>query len=744
MRSKSFFFGSLLLLRASLPSALAEPLEPIYSQSVETKVFFFPYLLKGYGRTELLCGNSRGGAPPAARAAAPPQKHMAQRAAPPPQQHIAQRAAPPQKHMAQMQGNVSAQNAARTAHSGPLQPTSYARSPGAPHSMPIAQHAQFPNTQLSRSLGAKNLPVRQSDQSAGMPAGSRQPFQTNNVTHLAGTGGNSRSHVSPITNASPARLQMAHQLAMHNLQQGHTNGQSPGSNNFSAGRVLAGATAGAALTGLAVHNLTAQQMHRPPSGEGYPVVQNGLHQGLPNNGSVAKPDARQLSRTSSVIIPHEGLNALPGASGTNTAHDLPRGGSGSGGAIGGKDIPPPPRYANPRQVSQHSPAPHYNTGPAGRLSYRQGVSQFPRQGSRQQGIPGIYDPGGYVRTPQKAATRINREYARQQLAIIPNYQREMSTNGRNMVNDRGQWPWRVPQPPTWWNPMSWRSGSRGRNESNKFVGGQSGHGNQDAGSQYGGIQTAGNQYAGNQYPGNQYSGNQYAGNQYSGNQYSGNQYSGNQYSGFGYPGNHYDGNQYVGINPDGGYPYGTNGDGAYWNGWNDYDDWNNWNDQYVNAQPFYGGYNFGPLSFVSNIIGGGGAVGGATNDWLSNLLYFTNYTTGGQTYPAKYFAMNSYAPTPYVFSVDSGQFWQAGVGYADYLPNDDHSPLTVALQEVVPSFDAKEKIVGYQPETFYYDAYWDPDKQSYGYYDYRSKFHWLTFPWLPSYSNQDVAAPPGS
>jgi hypothetical protein len=139
------------------------------------------------------------------------------------------------------------------------------------------------------------------------------------------------------------------------------------------------------------------------------------------------------------------------------------------------------------------------------------------------------------------------------------------------------------------------------------------------------------------------------------------------------------------------------------------------------------------MGMLGGLLGepqGVGLGSGSPNDWLANLLYSTGYSTGGNTYPANYFAMNGYVPTPYVFNVASGQFWQPGVGYSDSLPNNYQAPITVSAQEVVPSFDANGNIVGYQPQTFYNDAYWDNDAQSYGYYDYRKKFHWARFPGL--------------
>ena len=280
---------------------------------------------------------------------------------------------------------------------------------------------------------------------------------------------------------------------------------------------------------------------------------------------------------------------------------------------------------------------------------------------------------------------INQGYAQQQLSALGNYQMAMANNGNNMVSNRGAWPWSLPQQPTWWNPFTWNNGGNGwwNNQANNAY-----------------LQ---NQYAEN-YP-----------------------YGDNQYD------NPYGYDPYSGMNPYAGYPDGGN---PYWNNWNNYTDWNNWNNQYANAEPFYGGNNnSGPLGMIGNLFGGGQNA----NSWMSNLLYFSAYSIAGNNYPVNYFAMNGYAPTPYVFIVDSGQVWQPGVGYLDYLPNGYQEPITVALQEVVPSFAANGSIAGYQPQQFYYNAFWDADAQSYGYYDYRNKFHWLTFPGLATYSTE--AAP---
>jgi hypothetical protein len=105
----------------------------------------------------------------------------------------------------------------------------------------------------------------------------------------------------------------------------------------------------------------------------------------------------------------------------------------------------------------------------------------------------------------------------------------------------------------------------------------------------------------------------------------------------------------------------------------------------------------------------------------------------GIDYPCNYFADDGYCPTPYVFDVAAGQFWQPGNGYINFLPASYHAPITVAIQESVPTYSADGQIAGYQLQNFYYNAFWDAEAQSYAYYDYRQQFHWLTFPWLNSW-----------
>jgi hypothetical protein len=459
----------------------------------------------------------------------------------------------------------------------------------------------------------------------------------------------------PVTSSSPAQVRSEHQSAMQELEHGRAV-QQPLEHNGRMMQLTPGHIAGAAVAGGALAGLAAQH--------------------------AARPEVHEQSLGERALSPGNGLSRA------SVARGVVPGARGAAGSRGMNNVPPAPSFANPRQISERSVRAGFSPEPAGSLAYRQGVNLYPRQGNRQGGVPGIYDPGGYVRTPQTANTIINRNFASQQLAMIPNYQSAMAFNQANIVSNRGLWPWQVPQAPAWWNPFSWQSG-------------------------WGGF---GNFFGGNPYP-------------------YGDPYAFGPYGGY----------------PFGNYPYGTYGFNPYWNYWNDFGNWDAWNCQYGNCDPFYGSaLNLGIFSVLGNLFGGGGnagyggyddfggigAVGGGSNNWLANLLYFNSYSIGGNTYPINYFAMNGYVPTPYVFDVTSGQFWQPGAGYSDCLPTSYQGPITAYVQEVLPSFDGRQQITGYKSQPFFYDAFWDNNAQSYGYYDYRSKFHWLTFPGLASYAGQ--------
>jgi hypothetical protein len=117
----------------------------------------------------------------------------------------------------------------------------------------------------------------------------------------------------------------------------------------------------------------------------------------------------------------------------------------------------------------------------------------------------------------------------------------------------------------------------------------------------------------------------------------------------------------------------------------------------------------------------------------SGLGYYHGYNWNGTNYPFNYYSMQGYSPTPYLFLLESGAFWQPGAGYSYNLPYGYNQPMSVGINEVVPEYDANGNIIGYGNQTFYYNAIWDAGEQAYGYYDYFGKFHWLTFPWLNSW-----------
>jgi hypothetical protein len=121
--------------------------------------------------------------------------------------------------------------------------------------------------------------------------------------------------------------------------------------------------------------------------------------------------------------------------------------------------------------------------------------------------------------------------------------------------------------------------------------------------------------------------------------------------------------------------------------------------------------------------------------WVPYQDYYNGYSIDGQTYGDKYFAPNGYCPTNYIFNVATGQFLVPGHGYVDYLPQGYTAPITVSVQESVPNYNFQGQVVGYKIQTFYYNGYWNQQNEAYGYYDYRQQYHWLTFPWLNSWSD---------
>ena len=172
-----------------------------------------------------------------------------------------------------------------------------------------------------------------------------------------------------------------------------------------------------------------------------------------------------------------------------------------------------------------------------------------------------------------------------------------------------------------------------------------------------------------------------------------------------------------------------------WWGWQQpgYDEWwNNWEQTgYNNWWNGYGYYNGGGIGAFSGFLAGL-MPWGMNSDlgWIPDMNYYNAYNWDGDNYPGNYFATTGYVPTQYVFDVATGQFWDVGEGFTDYLPANYDAPITVAADESVPDYDQEGRITGYEVRPFYYNAFWDQNAQAYGYYDYRQEFHWLTFPWL--------------
>ena len=536
------------------------------------------------------------------------------------------------------------------------------------HGMP--EHGQDAHMQQAR-MPQEHMDQRGQEFGKGANPRVEEARAKNDQLRLNGMHPNGAPHMMQENPKASSEVKLEHEMAMEHLQ--------PGQNKrlITPGRLAAGAVGGAAIAGLAAH-----QMH-----------QNQMHENQPHENQINQNNGEQG---------HEQPNH-PGQAEQFSGH----GGKNTHGIA---NVPPTPGYANPRRFEEgRGGESAIRKEPAGRLAYRQGVEYYPRGGDKHKGIPGVYDPGGYLRTPREAGTRISQDFARKEIERMPNWQRHMEDNRRNMISDRSQWPWHLPQQRTWWNPTTW------------------------GGSSYGQVaNTAASPYAANPYGGNPdgYNPPLNLPGAYGGNPYG--------YGGYGSP---YAGNPYAALSPF--YGYDGGGTPNYWNNFNNYDGWNNWNNQYANVDPGYYGGGFGSsiLGALGGLFGSPQGVGigsGGPSDWMQNLLYAQNYSINGATYPANYFAMNGYVPTPYVFNVADGQFWQPGTGYSDALPSSYQAPITVASQEVVPQFDANGNIVGYQPETFYNDAYYDNDAGAYGYYDYRKRFHWAKLPGLIARVEQHI------
>lgn len=280
-------------------------------------------------------------------------------------------------------------------------------------------------------------------------------------------------------------------------------------------------------------------------------------------------------------------------------------------------------FTNPRTTNRGGEA-NFSPRAGGRLTYGAGATRIPHGGDTRSGLPGSFDPGGYLRGAPSGSHFLNAQYARSQFASAnPNFASVAAANYQNAVQNRASWPWQLPPyAPGWFN---------------------------------------------------------------------------------GNPNNYW---WQTGWNN--GWSYGP----SWYNGWG-------------GSLPWW--------MALADVLPWGM---NSQLDWVPYQSYYNGYTYDNETYPMNYFGQNGYCPTQYVFDVASGQFWVPGRGYTDYLPNGYHAPISVAVEESVPQYNVQGQIVGYRLQKFHYNAYWNDQQQAYGYYDYRQQFHWLTFPWLNSWSGE--------
>ena len=59
-------------------------------------------------------------------------------------------------------------------------------------------------------------------------------------------------------------------------------------------------------------------------------------------------------------------------------------------------------------------------------------------------------------------------------------------------------------------------------------------------------------------------------------------------------------------------------------------------------------------------------------------------------------------------------------------------PITVAVEEFVPTYDGEE-FTGYERQTRHYVAVWDAEAEAFGYRDFERQLHWVSFPWTGSW-----------
>jgi hypothetical protein len=178
---------------------------------------------------------------------------------------------------------------------------------------------------------------------------------------------------------------------------------------------------------------------------------------------------------------------------------------------------------------------------------------------------------------------------------------------------------------------------------------------------------------------------------------------------------------------------------GWFSGWHGNWNWNNnwWaanNSGWWNGPGFWNGY-YGSLPWWDRLASVWPWGVNSDCGWLPYMNCYSAYYWDGNNYPMDYYADNGYVPTQYVFSVPNGQYWQVGSAYSSELPSGYHAPITVAVKESVPQYNLFGQIVSYKLQTFYYNAFWDHQAQTYGYYDYRQQFHLMNLPGLNAYSS---------
>ena len=103
-------------------------------------------------------------------------------------------------------------------------------------------------------------------------------------------------------------------------------------------------------------------------------------------------------------------------------------------------------------------APHViSSTPPAALSYRAGL-RAPRAGSAATGVPGVIDPGGYIRTPLANPNYATQQFIAQQLAQQAYYNQALAAQNAYANGWVNNWPWSPG--PAWqsgfglWNPYN--------------------------------------------------------------------------------------------------------------------------------------------------------------------------------------------------------------------------------------------------------------------------------------------------